>query len=111
MSKKPKEPTWPQHSMGTRCGYQLFEDGSIQPARAYSVPLDDLNDREAAARDLMGHITDHCSRLLEGIAKERRRIFTSMCEDYGIDLNDNHVSYSSYANRLRIQRKERGDDV
>lgn len=94
-----KNEKWPKHKMGKHCGYELFEDGSIQVAPSHSDRFELAADEQRALDEFLASIARVSQGMADSIAKKKKSFWRGLEEDYGIDLNGNWT-YSSATRRL-----------
>ena len=104
MSNK-RKPSYPIHKNGKHCGYEEFEDGSIEVARAHSEKMATLNHAEAAVHSMLDAITRQCHALLNPIEAGKREFWDSLKDDYGLDFDKYDYSYNG--NKRVVSRKEK----
>jgi len=88
-----KKETWPKHQSGLHCGYTLFEDGRIRPAPQYAQQFEKLTQERQGINDLMKLFTSHCADLLGEIQRRSDRLWSDICEDYGLNKYTHAISY------------------
>lgn len=94
---------YPIHKQGKRCGYDLYEDGSIRVAPMHSDEWDRIADDQASIDLLLAAVTRHCNDLMKPIAVRRRRFWESLQEDYGLP---ERLTYSASDKRVRVLKDE-----
>lgn len=81
-TKKQKKPI---HKMGTNCGYDQHEDGSITPAPMYVELFASMAQERAAVEELTATLVRHSHKLLVPLQKRKEDWFTTVLADYGLD--------------------------
>ena len=90
-----KKDKWPKHKQGKYCGYELFEDGSIQIARMYADKMTKILSAELALDILLRAVTKQCHELLIPLSIDKKDFWESVKEDYGLDFEIYEYSYTT----------------
>ena len=105
MASKKKRVRYPIHKMGKHCGYNEYEDGSIEVAPKYSKPMLDIATKEQGINAMLEAVSAHAAAMHRDCQTTRDRIWDDMADDYGLD----HEKYAYSLNRRtgRLSRKLR----
>ncbi len=95
-----KKVSYPIHKMGKNCGYDEYEDGSIEVARVYSQPFLDALLAEGAVDDLLQSVTQQCYKLLIPIRAAKWRFWDRIKEDCSLDTEKYEYSFDPEKKRL-----------
>ena len=92
---KTKHIKYPIHKMGKTCGYNEFQDGSIEIAGTYWMPMNEAFEQTEALDALLASVTAQCHKLLVPIERNKRRFWDSVEEDYKLDFEKFHYFYNN----------------
>jgi len=104
--KSTKKPKYPIHKMGQTCGYEEFEDGSIEIAPGYSKTFNELLTRETNIRTLLSILTQQCADLLFSVTKGKQDLWEDLKTDYNLDLDKFTYSYTLREKKIVPKKKE-----
>jgi hypothetical protein len=108
--KKTKAPApapirWPQHKSGKQCGYNEYEDGSIEIAPQYADMFLQFESEERALRLLIAALNDHLAKCYKKVGDGQTRFWDRIKDDYSLDFDKYDWSYR--AHDRRVLRKEK----
>jgi len=101
---KKKNVKYPIHKKGKYCGYEEYEDGSIEIAPQYSQRMNSVLREQSAVDALLRSVTEQCHKLLVPIIEEKERFWRMIADDYGLDLNK--YNYSLQGNIVTRKDKD-----
>jgi hypothetical protein len=104
-------PQYPRHMMGKMCGYELFEDGSIQIAPSHYQKIDTSRDQEAALQELLAAFTRQCHQLAIPITQLKEVFWQGVKEDYGLDFDKYDYTYNHMTHKISRTLKKDSTDA
>lgn len=102
---KPPQKEWPEHRMGIRKGYTLYEDGRIQVAPSYEQRMMELTEERMALDRVLAAVTEHIVAQQRKLVQVEQRWWREMCEDYSLDASK-HYEYRQGFVRLKPEPED-----
>ena len=106
MSSKNKE-RFPKHMMGKNCGYELYEDGSIEIAPTHADAFSRADKESKGLRLLVDAINAHLAQQYQHVAALQDAFWEGVKQDYSLDFEKYDYSYRSFDRRISRKEKEK----
>lgn len=103
---KEKAIRWPQHKTGKQCGYQLYEDGSIEVAPSYSEIMEKAEMEQRGINSLVAALNENLAKQLQTVERSRKIFWDLVKDDYGLDFDKFEYSYHAHSRKISKNPKE-----
>ena len=102
----PKKVKYPIHKSGKFCGYDEYEDGSIEIAPQYQEMWNKREEEKAALEALIKSVIAQAHILMIPLENRRKTWWEKVREDYNLP---NNCSYSAWNGKIEIEKEEKKD--
>ena len=109
MKKSKTNIVYPIHKMGTRCGYEEYEDGSIEIADSHAHLIEEAITATDAIAGILKAVTAQCQALMISVEEKKIQFWKGLVEDYGLNFKEFEYKYDPTNKILRktpILKKE-----
>ena len=107
-----KKVSCPIHKHGIHCGYEEYEDGSIEIAPLHYNKMDNALLQETAIEAVLQSVIQQCQKLFIPVTEEKRRFWEGIKEDYALDVEKYEYRYCAATKILsRSLKEQKGEEA